>query len=245
MTPSACPRSRKRIRTILRRNAILILLISLWNSTLGFLYSNLLLPDGVPIERQRARFVVKIYRADGLPRMNSSIMANMKRAFTGETKDLVSPYVQVSFAGLMVGQRDWVYFHKSFNSMIISRRARLRWKRTHMLRCGTSSWSSPKCFRRFVNASKCNCETQTRWSRPSSERTTLIWSKSPTTAKRVSCPHMDRHLFIFTDRRGTTRCLTNIRTWTPVWGRVSAIGNNKKNAFINILSFLKPWKFYL
>lgn len=64
--------------------------------------SNLLLPDGVPIERQRAKFILKIYRADGLPRMNSSIMANMKRAFTGETKDLVSPYVQVSFAGLTV-----------------------------------------------------------------------------------------------------------------------------------------------
>lgn len=63
---------------------------------------NLLLPDGVPIERQRAKFIVRIYRADGLPRMNSSIMANMKRAFTGETKDLVSPYVQVSFAGLTV-----------------------------------------------------------------------------------------------------------------------------------------------
>lgn len=54
----------------------------------------------MPIERQRAKFIVKIYRADGLPRMNSSIMANMKRAFTGETKDLVSPYVHVSFAGL-------------------------------------------------------------------------------------------------------------------------------------------------
>lgn len=67
-----------------------------------FLHSNLLLPDGVPIERQRAKFVIKIYRADGLPRMNSSIMANMKRAFTGESKDLVSPYVNVSFAGLSV-----------------------------------------------------------------------------------------------------------------------------------------------
>ncbi|XP_037936219.1 otoferlin-like [Teleopsis dalmanni] len=63
--------------------------------------ANLLLPDGVPIERQRAKFIVKIYRADGLPRMNSSLMANVKKAFTGESKDLVSPYVQVSFAGLM------------------------------------------------------------------------------------------------------------------------------------------------
>ncbi|XP_039959454.1 otoferlin-like [Bactrocera tryoni] len=63
--------------------------------------ANLLLPVGVPIERQRAKFIVKIYRADGLPRMNSSLMANVKKAFTGEAKDLVSPYVQVSFAGLM------------------------------------------------------------------------------------------------------------------------------------------------
>lgn len=65
-------------------------------------FRNLLLPDGVPLERQRAKFVIKIYRADGLPRMNSSIMANVKRAFTGESKDLVSPYVHVSFAGLSV-----------------------------------------------------------------------------------------------------------------------------------------------
>ncbi|XP_059472296.1 otoferlin isoform X4 [Neocloeon triangulifer] len=62
--------------------------------------ANLLLPEGVPVERQRARFIVRVYRADGLPKMNSSIMANVKRAFTGEVKDLVDPYVQVSFAGL-------------------------------------------------------------------------------------------------------------------------------------------------
>jgi hypothetical protein len=62
--------------------------------------ANLLLPDGVPVERQRARFIVRVYRADGLPKMNSSIVANVKKAFTGEMKDLVNPYVQVSFAGL-------------------------------------------------------------------------------------------------------------------------------------------------
>ncbi|RZF48118.1 hypothetical protein LSTR_LSTR002184, partial [Laodelphax striatellus] len=63
--------------------------------------ANLLLPDGVPVERQRARFIVRIYRADGLPKMNSTIMANVKKAFTGDVKDLVDPYVQVSFAGLV------------------------------------------------------------------------------------------------------------------------------------------------
>ncbi|XP_069701783.1 otoferlin-like [Periplaneta americana] len=62
--------------------------------------ANLLLPDGVPVERQRARFIVRVYRADGLPKMNSSIVANVKKAFTGEVKDLVDPYVQISFAGL-------------------------------------------------------------------------------------------------------------------------------------------------
>uniref|UniRef100_A0A8C3Y029 Otoferlin n=1 Tax=Catharus ustulatus TaxID=91951 RepID=A0A8C3Y029_CATUS len=60
---------------------------------------NLLLPDGVPPERQWARFYVKIYRAEGLPRMNTSIMANVKKALIGENKDLVDPYVQVAFAG--------------------------------------------------------------------------------------------------------------------------------------------------
>ncbi|XP_042658936.1 otoferlin isoform X3 [Tyto alba] len=60
---------------------------------------NLLLPDGVPAERQWARFYIKIYRAEGLPRMNTSIMANVKKAFIGDNKDLVDPYVQVLFAG--------------------------------------------------------------------------------------------------------------------------------------------------
>ncbi|CAM4644135.1 unnamed protein product [Lepidochelys kempii] len=60
---------------------------------------NLLLPDGIPPERQWARFYIKIYRAEGLPRMNTSLMANVKKALIGENKDLVDPYVQVLFAG--------------------------------------------------------------------------------------------------------------------------------------------------
>ena len=66
-------------------------------------FRNLLLPDGVPAERQRARIVVKIYRAEGLPRMTTGVMASVKKAFTGESKDLVDPYVMVSFAGHKVG----------------------------------------------------------------------------------------------------------------------------------------------
>ncbi|KAG7463981.1 hypothetical protein MATL_G00182400 [Megalops atlanticus] len=58
---------------------------------------NLLLPQGFPSERPWARFYVKVYRAEGLPRMNSSIMANVTKAFIGDSKDLIDPYVVVSF----------------------------------------------------------------------------------------------------------------------------------------------------
>lgn len=64
-----------------------------------FCCRNLLLPEGVPAERQWARYYLKIYRAEGLPRMNTSIMANVKKAFIGENKDLVDPYVLIQFAG--------------------------------------------------------------------------------------------------------------------------------------------------
>ncbi|KAL2098893.1 hypothetical protein ACEWY4_005373 [Coilia grayii] len=60
---------------------------------------NLLLPEGVPVERAWARYYVKIYRAEGLPKSNTSIMANVKKAIIGENKDLLDPYVQVLFAG--------------------------------------------------------------------------------------------------------------------------------------------------
>lgn len=62
----------------------------------------------MPPERQWARFYVKIYRAEGLPRMNTSLMANVKKAFIGENKDLVDPYVQVFFAGQKVLGREGV-----------------------------------------------------------------------------------------------------------------------------------------
>lgn len=67
-----------------------------------FVFRNLLLPEGIPAERQWARFYVKIHRAEGLPKMNTSIMANVKKAFIGENRDLVDPYVQVQFAGQKV-----------------------------------------------------------------------------------------------------------------------------------------------
>lgn len=61
---------------------------------------NLLLPPGCgQFERQKSRIQIKVYQAEDLPFMNMGLLANMKKAFTGEATDLVDPYVQVSFAG--------------------------------------------------------------------------------------------------------------------------------------------------
>ncbi|XP_040004545.1 fer-1-like protein 6 [Xiphias gladius] len=58
---------------------------------------SLLIPEGFPSERPWARFCVKVYRAEGLPRNNSSIMANVTKAFIGDNTALIDPYVVVSF----------------------------------------------------------------------------------------------------------------------------------------------------
>ncbi|XP_068590271.1 fer-1-like protein 6 [Cebidichthys violaceus] len=58
---------------------------------------NLLIPEGFPSERPWARFSVKVYRAEGLPRNNSSIMANVTKAFIGDNTALIDPYVVVGF----------------------------------------------------------------------------------------------------------------------------------------------------
>uniref|UniRef100_A0A8C2XFC0 Fer-1 like family member 6 n=1 Tax=Cyclopterus lumpus TaxID=8103 RepID=A0A8C2XFC0_CYCLU len=58
---------------------------------------NLLIPEGYPSERPWARFSVKVYRAEGLPRNNSSIMANVTKAFIGDNTALIDPYVVVDF----------------------------------------------------------------------------------------------------------------------------------------------------
>ena len=66
------------------------------------MYRNYLLPEGIPTVRPRATFSVRIYKAEGLPIMNSGLLANVKKAITGEMNDLVDPFVEVVFAGQAV-----------------------------------------------------------------------------------------------------------------------------------------------
>ncbi|KAK7913699.1 hypothetical protein WMY93_013910 [Mugilogobius chulae] len=58
---------------------------------------NLLLPEGYPSERPWASFFVKVYKAEGLPRNSSSIMANVTKALIGDNTTLIDPYVEVRF----------------------------------------------------------------------------------------------------------------------------------------------------
>uniref|UniRef100_W5MHL5 Fer-1 like family member 4 n=1 Tax=Lepisosteus oculatus TaxID=7918 RepID=W5MHL5_LEPOC len=59
---------------------------------------NLLLPKRMPAERPWAKFVVKVYKAEGLPSMNSGFMGSFSKMM-GEKKVFIDPYVQVTFAG--------------------------------------------------------------------------------------------------------------------------------------------------
>ncbi|XP_076124796.1 fer-1-like protein 4 [Alosa pseudoharengus] len=59
---------------------------------------NLLLPKRMPVERPWAKFLLKIYRAEGLPSMTAGFMGGFSKMM-GEKKVFIDPYVQVTFAG--------------------------------------------------------------------------------------------------------------------------------------------------
>ena len=63
---------------------------------------NPLLPEGVKAERLRTRICVRIYKAEGLPKMNSAILAKIRKSFSGEPRirDLADPFVKVQWAGM-------------------------------------------------------------------------------------------------------------------------------------------------
>ena len=71
---------------------------------------NLLLPAGVPLERQRAAYRVIIHRAEELPRMDIGIMASVKKAMLMNKTDFIDAYVRVSFVGHVVRSFYFVIF---------------------------------------------------------------------------------------------------------------------------------------
>ncbi|XP_046882515.1 fer-1-like protein 4 [Hypomesus transpacificus] len=58
---------------------------------------NLLLPRGMPAERPWAQFLVRVYRAEGLPSMSAGFLGNFSKMM--DRNVFIDPYVQVTFAG--------------------------------------------------------------------------------------------------------------------------------------------------
>ncbi|XP_045079897.1 fer-1-like protein 4 [Coregonus clupeaformis] len=59
---------------------------------------NLLLPKRMPMERPWAKFLVKIYKAEGLPSMSAGFLGGLSKMMR-DKKVFIDPYVQVTFAG--------------------------------------------------------------------------------------------------------------------------------------------------
>lgn len=59
-----------------------------------------MLPRGMISERPWARFHIRIYKAEGLPTMDSGLMAKM--AVVSDRTVFIDPYVRATFAGQQV-----------------------------------------------------------------------------------------------------------------------------------------------
>ncbi|CAF3822313.1 unnamed protein product [Adineta steineri] len=78
--------------------------------------SNLLRPAGLML--RPATFILKVYKADDLPRMDSAFFHGMKKIFTAteDIKELIDPYVNFSFAGQQVSSKIvYTCSHPEFN----------------------------------------------------------------------------------------------------------------------------------
>ncbi|XP_067835553.1 dysferlin isoform X2 [Heptranchias perlo] len=82
---------------------------------------NLLRPNGVAL--RGANFTLKVYRAEDLPQMDDAVMDSVKQlfGFDSNKKNLVDPFVEVSFAG------------KTVCSKIIEKNANPQWNQSLVL----------------------------------------------------------------------------------------------------------------
>ena len=61
---------------------------------------NLILPPKINPYRPVHQYQIKVFAAEGIPQMNATLMANLKKSFTKKQKDLADPFVEIQFAGM-------------------------------------------------------------------------------------------------------------------------------------------------
>lgn len=62
---------------------------------------NLILPPKINPYRPVYQYQIKVYAAQGIPQMNATFMANIKKSFTKKQQDLADPFVEITFAGVV------------------------------------------------------------------------------------------------------------------------------------------------
>ena len=65
-------------------------------------HRNILLPLGVPLQRQRAVYRIAVFRAEDLPRTDLGLLASVQKAVTNKDIAFIDPYIKVSFVGHVV-----------------------------------------------------------------------------------------------------------------------------------------------
>uniref|UniRef100_A0A4W3IN78 C2 domain-containing protein n=1 Tax=Callorhinchus milii TaxID=7868 RepID=A0A4W3IN78_CALMI len=90
--------------------------------------TNLLRPSGVAL--RGAYFTLKLYRAEDLPQMDDAVLDSVKQifGFDSNKKNLVDPFVEVSFAG------------KTVCSKIMEKNANPQWNQSLVLPIRVSGW---------------------------------------------------------------------------------------------------------
>ena len=66
-----------------------------------------------------ARYMFRVYYAEGLPKMSTDTVGKIKSVMTGETRDLIDPYVEITFCGQQRRTSTERSYEPKWNEMLV------------------------------------------------------------------------------------------------------------------------------